>query len=120
MKTTIINEKWDSGETYSILPRFMEMDKPELPNVGTTYLVYEIDNGDHTVKWTDDELMVNEGFPGNSDHSIRRFHGWRGTTDNCSVHAMGVRRCLSVIRKEFRKTVRYHIKFGQDMKRDEK
>lgn len=124
---TIVNEKWDSGpDTYSHLPRFQEMEKPELPTVGKTYLVFEVDyvgpndrDKKPTIHWRDDELMITEGFPGNSDRNIRRFHGWRGTTDDHSVDAMGVRKCLSVTRKEFAKSVRYRIVFGTDQKRGE-
>lgn len=32
------------------------------------------------------------GFSGNSDRSIRRLHGWRGTTNDSSVTAHGWRR----------------------------
>lgn len=30
------------------------------------------------------------GYPGNTDHSIKRFHGWRGTTNDTYVEAHGV------------------------------
>lgn len=34
------------------------------------------------------------GWPGNSDHTIRRYHGWRGTTDNYSIYAHGFRKLI--------------------------
>lgn len=39
------------------------------------------------------ELMpqyAESGYPGNMDRSIRKFHGWRGTTNDISVDALGV------------------------------
>lgn len=123
---TIVNEKYDTGDTYVTLPRFQEMNRPELPEVGKMYLVEEREDvGPHgkntkpTLGWWDDELMLSEGFPGNSDRSVRRFHGWRGTTDDVSVYAHGVRKCLSVTRREFAKSVRYRIVFGADQKHGE-
>jgi hypothetical protein len=58
-----------------------------------------------------------EGFGGNSDPNIRRYHGWRGTTNDWSVYAYGVRRCLRVtITGNRSKTVRFV--FGKDLKKD--
>ena len=34
--------------------------------------------------------------PGNSDHNITRWHGWRGTTDDTFVTAHGRRRITSI------------------------
>lgn len=36
------------------------------------------------------------GIPGNSDRSITRMHGWRGTTDNRSVYAYGEREVTKI------------------------
>lgn len=35
---------------------------------------------------------------GNSDHTQKRFHGWRGTTNSCSIHAAGLREVLGIVR----------------------
>jgi len=32
------------------------------------------------------------GVPGNMNASVKRYHGWRGTTANISVDAFGLRR----------------------------
>lgn len=32
------------------------------------------------------------GVPGNMNYSVKRYHGWRGTTANISVDAFGLRR----------------------------
>jgi hypothetical protein len=37
-----------------------------------------------------------DGVPGNSDHTIKRLHGWRGTTDDASCQVWGWRRVISV------------------------
>jgi len=33
-----------------------------------------------------------EGIGGNMDSSVKHYHGWRGTTNNISVEACGLRR----------------------------
>ena len=55
-----------------------------------------------TISSRDDELFfslrektVAEGFAGNSDPSIRRFYGWRGTTNDVAIHAKGLCRLLT-------------------------
>jgi hypothetical protein len=37
-----------------------------------------------------------DGIPGNANSSIRCFHGWRGTTNNVYVTALGVREVIAV------------------------
>lgn len=37
-----------------------------------------------------------EGIPGNMNESIKRYHGWRGTTNGVSIHALGVRKIKSI------------------------
>ena len=37
-----------------------------------------------------------EGIPGNLNHEIKRYHGWRGTTDNIRCEAMGARKILRI------------------------
>lgn len=37
-------------------------------------------------------LYRGEGVPGNMDFSVKRYHGWRGTTASISVDAFGLRR----------------------------
>ena len=36
------------------------------------------------------------GIKGNTNPSITRYHGWRGTTNDVSVYAHGVRKVLKV------------------------
>ena len=42
------------------------------------------------------EKAVEEGYPGNANHSVRRFHGWRGTSYGTAVYAHGVHRITSI------------------------
>lgn len=95
-------------------------DDVNLPTVGQTYMVgqseyvgpdrdrvrqprlcFEPDNG--------------EGWPGNSNPNICRYHGWRGTTDDWSFYGCGVRRCLAV-RRTGKRSQRIVIVFGRDRK----
>jgi hypothetical protein len=118
LRHTIISEKvrWDDRDD-----RWAEIDSPELPEIGKIYLLYKRTfvgpNSNHRreqLRWTDDPEMVNSGFPGNSDHKVRRFHGWRGTTNDVSIEALGVRKFLGWTVRDFKKSTRYHLRFGAD------
>lgn len=37
-----------------------------------------------------------DGIPGNSNPNITRFHGWRGTTDDNSQYAHGLRKIIKI------------------------
>jgi hypothetical protein len=39
-----------------------------------------------------------KGVPGNSNHNIHRHHGWRGTTNDISLDAHGIRRITKIRR----------------------
>ena len=36
------------------------------------------------------------GIGGNLDSSVKRYHGWRGTTNDVSIHALGCRKILAI------------------------
>jgi hypothetical protein len=103
-----------------------EVNDVEMPVVGRKYFCWlssyvgASDNRDHAeyLRWSDDAKLIAEGMPGNSNHDIRRFHGWRGTTDDNYVSADGVRVCLSAERTEYQKTVHYKFVFGEDKAAD--
>lgn len=38
-----------------------------------------------------------EGIPGNMNSAVKRYHGWRGTTNDHSVTALGLRRVESIL-----------------------
>jgi hypothetical protein len=115
------NDLIADGDAYS--RRYFEFDEPELPVIGKKYLVWcSAYAGPNPQQHRDDELhfsdaaeMVENGMPGNMNRNICRFHGWRGTSDDWSVTAIGVRFCESVKRTEFKKTVCYRIAFGPDL-----
>jgi len=108
--------------------RYAEMDPPELPVAGKKYLIWSSTyvgvgpnfKAPRPIRYSDDERFLDEGFPGNSDPTFRQFHGWRGTTDDWSVTARGVRLCVSVERRLYTKTVHYHIVWGPDTTRAQK
>ena len=64
---------------------------------GDKVMVLEKHNENTGVTWyTVSKSHAEIGYPGNMDHNERRFHGWRGTTDNVSTTACGVYEVLSV------------------------
>lgn len=100
-------------------------DDVRLPTIGKLYAVATRKNVGPNGARSPEGLLFNNsdeyfsaGWPGNSNPSIGRFHGWRGTTNDWSVYAFGVRRCLSVeITGDRSKKVR--IVFGRDEKAGE-
>lgn len=61
---------------------------------------------------------VAEGAPGNVDWSIRRFHGWRGTSYGVSKCAYGVHVVKSVEKQTYTdehgfKCTRYRVEIGR-------
>lgn len=60
-----------------------------------------------------------DGVPGNADSSICRFHGWRGTTNNISRSAYGVRRVNAVEAVECKDgRVMLKVRVGKDLHPD--
>lgn len=60
-------------------------------NPGDAVLVYSRKHIIHGgTKWGFRKDFAETGYPGNSDSSIRRFHGWRGTTNDICTEAHGV------------------------------
>lgn len=66
-------------------------DNPNGLNVGDPVLVYSktrVMTG--KTEWHISNRFADRGYPGNMDPSIRRFHGWRGTTNDIHIDAHGV------------------------------
>ena len=88
------------------------------PEIGKVYMVgYSTDtteNGSDMMVWREDN---GEGFPGNSDPSIKCYHGWRGTYNDTAFYACGLRRCLA-IRETGKRSRRTVIVFGRDLAKD--
>ena len=69
---------------------------------------------------TSETEFINEGFGGNMNPRVRRFHGWRGTTDDISFMAYGVRKVESVISRSMAKNNwKLRIILGRDLKKRE-
>lgn len=68
-------------------------------NVGDVYAVAEEDN-----VMTGEKRYIfksaDSGFAGNMGGSIKRYHGWRGTTNNWSIEALGVFEVLNIERQK--------------------
>ena len=90
----------------------------DLPAIGTIYMIgtdeYVGPNGDESARVCASPDN-GEGWCGNSDQSIKRYHGWRGTTNDWAFYGHGVRRCLAV-RETGKRSRRTVIVFGRDLK----
>lgn len=64
--------------------------------VGTEYIVTEKTDTTTGTVWHELREPTPGGIPGNMDASIRRYHGWRGTTNNVSTYALGLRKVEAV------------------------
>lgn len=96
-----------------------------VPNIGELYMVasseYVGPNRGPNFKtnpklfWKQDN---GKGWGGNSDQNVKRYHGWRGTSDDWCVTGLGVRKCLDVYQTGER-SKRVVVIFGKDLKKDE-
>lgn len=64
--------------------------------IGTEYIVVERCDENSGTCWNELRRHTKGGIPGNMDHNIRRYHGWRGTTNNVSTTALGLRKIVAV------------------------
>lgn len=65
--------------------------KDETYRVGDKVLVLQKEDLNNGLEWYDiSKRHAEAGYPGNMDHTIKCFHGWRGTYNNISTNAMGV------------------------------
>lgn len=85
--------------------------------VGDEYIV-----GTQSNTMTGKEYLIakphdGEGFHGNMSSTVKRYHGWRGTTDNVAIYAYGVRRLLGVKITGKRSKV-VTVRFGRDLVSD--
>jgi len=89
-------EARDVEEMIDVIPK---------PRVGNVYIPVTVSNTMSDVP---------DGIGGNSNPDIKRFHGWRGTTNNIARYAEGVRKCESVkVAGKYSKKLR--IVFGPDL-----
>ena len=111
-----INRDYEAGDA-----RYYA-DEQDTPVVGEKYMVatreYVGPNGDKNpdIRW---EMDNGDGWSGNSDRNIKRYHGWRGTTGDWALYGMGVRECVNV-KKSGKRSWLVRIEFGPDLKLDQK
>lgn len=64
----------------------------------TVILIEKTFTGPHNngESWFDCVPYKGEGIPGNMNPGAKRYHGWRGTTDDISKEAHGVRKIIKL------------------------
>lgn len=92
-----------------------EMDHGKLA-VGLVCTVTELTNINTNAKWYRLTPGDDSGVPGNMDRNVRRYHGWRGTTNDISVDACGVHVVTDI---QIYKNGNFKITLGPDLKPDE-
>ena len=69
-----------------------------IPQIGDEVILY---SKEHLTRgWTKWGIFYGDGYPGNMDHTVRRYHGWRGTTNDVYTEAHGLRRIISISRNK--------------------
>ena len=70
---------------------YMYPDIRKIYHVGDRVLVYSRHNNNTgNVTYEISKKYAVDGYPGNVNHNIKRFHGWRGEYNNVSTYAHGV------------------------------
>jgi len=85
------------------------------PNVGEIFKVLRIRNENNGAESYNLSRDTESGWGGNMDAGIKRYHGWRGTTNNRYREALGVRRVLEV--KHF-KNGKFAVTLSEDLHPD--
>lgn len=86
-------------------------------NVGVEYAIVECCNVlEPSMVWYELIPDVDDGIGGNMNPAIKRWHGWRGTTNDISMTACGLHK---VTRISGYKNGDYRISLGPDLKADE-
>lgn len=74
-----------------IFENYMYPEVKEYYREGDEVLVYSrVNNNTGSETFGISKEYAREGYPGNINANIRRFHGWRGETNNVSTYAHGV------------------------------
>jgi hypothetical protein len=105
MKRTVKISKDGRTITQKVIVDSDEYFDEHVPLVGRCYAVATRESVvSHNVSliWEDGSEYIMDGFPGNFNRTIRLHHGWRGTTNDASVFAHGVRQCLTVNKKTYK------------------
>ena len=83
--------------------RFMDMDRLQREfngdaiREGDEVLVYsQLDTMTGKEYFYISKRFARDGYPGNMDSSVKRYHGWRGSNNNVATYAHGVYTIKSV------------------------
>lgn len=89
---------------------------PEVKVGDEVVLIERYDINNQTTQWQ--IRIAPDGIGGNMNDSIKRYHGWRGTTNNISITAHGLRRVIKVTDKEDDYEVYQKVTVGPDLHPD--
>jgi hypothetical protein len=99
------NKKKDDYDYYNIDNMIVSKDENCMStyvnkdSIGTLYAIAqrvpETLDRLNTLILSTDKRDIEDGWTGNSDHTIRRHSGWRGTTNNVAIYAEGTGRLVS-------------------------
>lgn len=124
MKINTVNEKKLTAIGYETDIDYDRNYNPVVPVVGKEYFVYGqnniMTNEKEDFYFSNNENLLNDGMGGNLNENIKRFHGWRGTNNDRSTTAYSVRKCLEVRKSETKRGIKYYVRFGCDLRKEEK
>lgn len=87
--------------------------------VGEEVMLIEKYNENTNKSWWD--LRRCDGIGGNIDSNIKKYHGWRGTTNNIGIYAHGLRKVIraSELMQDSDGDYFQKVTVGKDLKPDE-
>lgn len=89
---------------------------PEVKVGDEVVLVERYDSNSGTTQWQ--IRNAPDGIGGNMDDSVKRFHGWRGSYNNVSITAHGLRKVIKVMDKEDGYEFYQNVTVGADLHPD--
>lgn len=93
----------------------MSWDETEA-KVGDKMILVQVSDTLNGSRWYDLRHDNGKGIGGNIDPTCKRYHGWRGTTNNRSVEALGLHEITKV--QKF-KNGNVRVWLGEDLKSEE-
>ena len=64
--------------------------------IGAEFILMEYQNTVRGNSWFALRRHDGEGIGGNMNRNVKRYHGWRGTTNDIAAYAHGVRKIIKV------------------------
>ena len=88
-----------------------------VPRVGQEVILIGREN---VMRGGEEFTIINalEGIGGNMDSNVKRFHGWRGTTNDIALYAHGLRKITKVESVDLGADYGYKITVGKDLHPD--